>query len=47
MPVLNYEFDTLKVRGGYNPKENNNAVSVPYMLLRLLNLEVQKGQKNL
>lgn len=29
MPVLNYEFDTLKVRGGYNPKEHNNAVSVP------------------
>jgi len=24
-----YKFDTNKVRGGYNPKEHNNAVSVP------------------
>lgn len=29
MSDLNYEFDTLKVRGGYDPKEHNNAVSVP------------------
>lgn len=29
MSDLNYEFDTLKVRGGYNSKEHNNAVSVP------------------
>lgn len=29
MSDLNYGFDTLKVRGGYNPKEHNNAVSVP------------------
>lgn len=25
----NYNFDTVKVRGGYNPKEHNDAVSVP------------------
>lgn len=25
----NYKFDTVKVRGGYNPKEHNDAVSVP------------------
>ena len=24
-----YKFDTLKVRGGYNPTDHNNAVSVP------------------
>ena len=24
-----FGFDTLKVRGGYNPKEHNFAVSVP------------------
>lgn len=29
MSALDYEFDTLKVRGGYNPKEHNNSVSVP------------------
>lgn len=25
----NYNFDTIKVRGGYNPQEHNSAVSVP------------------
>jgi len=25
----NYKFDTIKVRGGYNPKDHNDAVSVP------------------
>ncbi len=25
----NYKFDTIKVRGGYDPKEHNNSVSVP------------------
>lgn len=24
-----YKFDTIKVRGGYAPKEHNNSVSVP------------------
>ena len=24
-----YNFDTLKIRAGYNPLEHNNAVSVP------------------
>lgn len=27
--MSNYKFDTIKVRGGYNPKEHNDAVSVP------------------
>lgn len=27
--MSNYKFDTIKVRGGYNPKEHNYAVSVP------------------
>lgn len=29
MADANLGFDTLKVRGGYNPKEHNYAVSVP------------------
>lgn len=29
MADVNYGFDTLKVRAGYNSKEHNNAVSVP------------------
>ena len=29
MANANYGFDTIKVRGGYNPREHNNAVSVP------------------
>lgn len=29
MSENNYGFDTLKVRGGYNPKDHNYAVSVP------------------
>lgn len=27
--MVDYKFDTLKVRAGYNPKEHNDAVSVP------------------
>ena len=26
---MGYDFDTLKVRAGYNPEDHNNAVSVP------------------
>ena len=29
MTNAKYGFDTIKVRGGYNPSEHNNAVSVP------------------
>lgn len=29
MTDVKYGFDTIKVRGGYNPSEHNNAVSVP------------------
>lgn len=29
MADLNYNFDTLKVKGGYNPSEHNNSVQVP------------------
>jgi O-acetylhomoserine (thiol)-lyase len=29
MSESNYSFDTIKVRGGYNPKDHNYAVSVP------------------
>lgn len=29
MPEENFKFDTLKVRGGYNPDEHNHSVAVP------------------
>lgn len=29
MADLNYNFDTLKIKGGYNPSDHNNSVQVP------------------
>lgn len=29
MANKNYKFDTLKVRGGYKPKDHNYSVAVP------------------